>query len=149
MRTKKRRKLPPRDRVAPQMPERPMQRWSLDFIHDQLDDYRRFPVLNFVDDHSRFCPGQIVDLSISGARLVRTLNDLALSIGLPEEIVLDNGPEGTGRAMFEWSEATGVRLRFIEPGSRSRMPSWSRSTAGSGTSASICTGSGRCSTTAS
>jgi hypothetical protein len=28
----------------------------------------------------------------------------------------DNGPEGTSRAMFEWSERTGVRLRFIEPG---------------------------------
>jgi putative transposase len=35
---------------------------------------------------------------------------------LPEEIVLDNGPEGTSRAMFNWSERTGVRLRFIEPG---------------------------------
>jgi putative transposase len=35
---------------------------------------------------------------------------------LREEIVLDNSPEGTSRAMFEWSERTGVRLRFIEPG---------------------------------
>ena len=31
VRTKKRRKLPRRDRIAPQVPERPMQRWSLDF----------------------------------------------------------------------------------------------------------------------
>ena len=30
--------------------------------------------------------------------------------------MLDNGPEGTSRAMFDWSERTGVRLRFIEPG---------------------------------
>ena len=30
--------------------------------------------------------------------------------------MLDNGPEGTSRAMFGWSERTGVRLRFIEPG---------------------------------
>jgi putative transposase len=35
VRTKKRRKLPRRDRIAPQVPERPMQRWSLDFIGDQ------------------------------------------------------------------------------------------------------------------
>lgn len=116
VRTKKRRKLPRRDRVAPQVPERPMQRWSLDFMSDQLADYRRFRVLNIVDDHSRFCPGQIVDLSISGARLARYLDDLGNLHGLPEEIVLDNGPEGTSRAMFEWSERTGVRLRFIEPG---------------------------------
>jgi putative transposase len=64
----------------------------------------------------RFCPGQIVDVSISGARMARFLDDLALRHGLPQEIVLDNGPEGTSRAMFDWSERTGVRLRFIEPG---------------------------------
>lgn len=116
VRTKKRRKLPRRDRIAPQVPDRPMQRWSLDFVHDQLADYRRFRVLNIVDDHSRICPGQIVDVSISGTRLVRYLDDLAVMVGLPEEIVLDNGPEGTSRAMFAWSEKTGVRLRFIEPG---------------------------------
>ena len=62
------------------------------------------------------CPGQIVDLSITGARLARFLDSLAPTWGLPEEIVLDNGPEGTGRAMFDWSERTGVGLRFIEPG---------------------------------
>lgn len=48
--------------------------------------------------------------------MARYLDELALPHGLPEEIVLDNGPEGTSRAMFEWSERTGVRLRFIEPG---------------------------------
>ena len=116
VRTKKRRKLPRRDRVAPQVPERPMQRWSMDFVGDQLADCRRFRVLNIVDDHSRFCPGQIVDVSIPGARVARYLDDLALRVGLPEEIILDNGPEGTSKAMFDWSERTGVRLRFIEPG---------------------------------
>ncbi|MEL6286898.1 MAG: IS3 family transposase [Pseudomonadota bacterium] len=116
VRTKKRRKLPRRDRVAPRVPERPMQRWSLDFMSDQLADYRRFRILNIVDDHSRFCPGQIIDLSISGARVARYLDELGGRFGLPGEIVLDNGPEGTSRAMFDWSERTGVRLRFIEPG---------------------------------
>ena len=116
VRMQRRRKLPRRDRIAPRVPERPMQRWSLDFMSDQLTDCRRFRILNIVDDHSRFCPGQIVDLSISGLRLAHTLDAIALEHGLPEEIVLDNGPEGTSRAMFEWSERTGVRLRFIQPG---------------------------------
>lgn len=116
VRTKKRRKLPRRDRVAPQVPDGPMQRWSLDFVSDQLADCRRFRVLNVIDDYSRICPGQIVDVSISGARITRFLDDLALRTGLPKEIVLDNGPEGTSKAMFDWSEKTGVRLRFIEPG---------------------------------
>ncbi len=78
---KKRRKLPRRDRIAPQMPERPMQRWSLDFVSDQLADCRRFHVLNIVDDHSRYCPGQIVDVSIRGTRVARFLDDLAQRFG--------------------------------------------------------------------
>ncbi|MEL6795150.1 MAG: hypothetical protein AAFP78_16955, partial [Pseudomonadota bacterium] len=98
VRTKKRRKLPRRDRIAPQVPERPMQRpsrrlqaiacraaGSLDFMSDQRADYRRFRVLNIVDDHSRFCPGQIVDLSISGARVARYHDELGERFGLPEE----------------------------------------------------------------
>jgi putative transposase len=76
----------------------------------------RFRVLNIVDGHSRFRPGQIVDVSISGARMAHFLDTR-------REIVLDNGPEGTSRAMFDWSETTGVRLRFIEPGKPSRTPS--------------------------
>jgi len=116
VRTRKRRKLPRRDRMPAVVPIRPLQRWSLDFMSDQLATCRRFRVLNIVDDHTRECPGQIVDFSISGERLARYLDDLALIHGLPEEIVLDNGPEGTSKAMFDWSERTGVALRFIEPG---------------------------------
>lgn len=102
------------DRVAPQVPERPMQRWSLDFVGDQLADYRRFRVLNIDDDDGRFCPGQIFVVSIPGTRAAWFLDDFALRIGLPEEIILDNGPEGTSKANFDWSERTSVRLRFIE-----------------------------------
>ena len=36
--------------------------------------------------------------------------------GLPEAIVLDNGPEFRGRALAAWSEERGVRLEFIQPG---------------------------------
>ena len=50
VRTKRRRKLPRRDRIAPQVPARPMQRWSLDFVSDQRADCRRFRVLNIVDE---------------------------------------------------------------------------------------------------
>jgi len=36
--------------------------------------------------------------------------------GLSEEIVLDDGTEGTSRPVLDWSERTGVRQRFIQPG---------------------------------
>jgi putative transposase len=43
-RTKKRRKLPRRDRIAPQVLEKPQQRWSFDLVSDRLADCRRFRV---------------------------------------------------------------------------------------------------------
>ena len=85
-------------------------------MSDQLSSGRRFRILNIVDDYSRECPGQLVDLSISGERLARFLNDLAKLRPLPESLVMDNGPELTSKAMFEWAQANGVALHFIEPG---------------------------------
>jgi putative transposase len=64
--------------------------WSLDFMSDPLADHRRFRILNIVDEHSRFCPRPIVDVSISGGRLARYLDEFAERHGLPQEIVLDN-----------------------------------------------------------
>lgn len=85
-------------------------------MSDQLSSGRRFRILNIVDDYRRECPGQLVDLSISGERLARFLNDLAKLRPLPESLVMDNGPELTSKAMFEWAQANGVALHFIEPG---------------------------------
>ena len=93
-----------------------MQHRSLEFVSDQLVDYRRLHMLNIFNDHSRFCRGQVVDLSISGARLARNLDELGERLGPPEGISFDSVPEGTSRAMLDWSEHTGMRLRFIEPG---------------------------------
>ena len=51
----------------------PNQRWSLDFVHQQLASDRRFRVLNIVDDVTRECPRGVTDTSISGRRLLREL----------------------------------------------------------------------------
>ena len=48
-------------------------RWSLDFVHDQLANGRRFRVLNIVDDVTRECLAAIPDTSISGRRVAREL----------------------------------------------------------------------------
>ena len=44
----------------------PNQRWSLDFVHDQMVSGRRFRVLNVVDDVTRECLAAVPDTSISG-----------------------------------------------------------------------------------
>jgi putative transposase len=68
----------------------PNQRWSLDFVHDQLASGRRFRVLNIVDDVTRECLRAVPDTSISGRRLVRELADLIAERGKPGMIVSDN-----------------------------------------------------------
>jgi putative transposase len=46
----------------------PNQRWSLDFVHDQMAMGRRFRILNIVDDVTRECLQAVLDTSISGKR---------------------------------------------------------------------------------
>ena len=57
VRTKRRKKLV-RPRVSLSVPSPINQRWSLDFVSDQLADGRRFRVLNIVDD--------IIHVNVSG-----------------------------------------------------------------------------------
>lgn len=115
VRTKKRKKLK-RPRVPMLVPDRINERWSMDFVSDQLANGRRFRVLNIVDDFSRECVGQVVDVSISGMRVTRYLDELAGRRRLPKVIVCDNGPEFTSKALFFWSRDTGVKPHFIQPG---------------------------------
>lgn len=116
VRTRKRKRLAGRERLPLTASVRRNQRWSMDFVSDSLCSGRRFRVLDIVDDFTRESPGQLVDLSISGARVTGFLDQLAVLHGLPEEIVMDNGSEFTSKAMFLWSLKTGVQLRFIQPG---------------------------------
>ena len=94
----------------------PNQRWSLDFVHDQLVTGRRFRVLNIVDDVTRECLRAVVDTSISGRRVVRELTDLIAERGKPKMIVSDNGTELTSNAVLAWSGDVGVEWHYIAPG---------------------------------
>ena len=47
---------------------------------------------------------------------MRGLDELTELRGIPETIVIDNGPEFTSRALDEWAYRRGVRLLFITPG---------------------------------
>ena len=105
-----------RPRLVLPVPAGPGERWSMDFVTDQLANGRRFRVLNVVDDWSRERVLQVVDFSISGERVARALEALAGTRQLPRRIVCDNGPEFTSKAMFFWAARRGVRLHFTQPG---------------------------------
>ena len=94
----------------------PNQRWSLDFVHDQLATGRRFRVLNIVVDVTRECLRAVPDTSISGRRVVRELTDLIAERGKPGMIVSDNGTELTSNAVLAWCGEIGVEWHYIAPG---------------------------------
>lgn len=95
---------------------RPGQRWSIDFVSDKLESGRRIRAFTIVDDCSRECPSILVDTSIGGVRVVRLLEGLRETVGLPATIVSDNGTEFTSGAFLSWAERRGIDLRFIQPG---------------------------------
>ena len=69
-----------------------------------------------MDDDTRECLATEVDTSLPGLRFARVLERLGAERGLPELIVVDNGPEFAGRVLDAWAYEHGVRLHFIEPG---------------------------------
>lgn len=95
---------------------RPNARWSLDFVHDQLDGGRRFRVLNIVDDVTRECLAAVPDTSISGLRVARELTALVAQRGEPGMIVSDNGTELTSNAVLKWAQDTKITWHYIAPG---------------------------------
>jgi len=98
------------------LPQGPNQRWSLDFVADQLADGRRFRILVVVDDFTRECLALVVDTSLSGVRVARELDALIITRARPLMIVSDNGTELTSRAILQWQEDHGVEWHYIAPG---------------------------------
>jgi len=113
-RTKKR--LPRRERQSLEVPEAINAIWALDFMSDALYPGRRFRTFNVIDEGVREALDIVIDTSIPGGRVVRTLEQLSRWRGLPEVIRCDNGPEMLSQVFVDWCEANGVEIRYIQPG---------------------------------
>src|SRR6516162_1164485 len=98
------------------VPQAANQRWSLDFLHDQLSDGRRFRILAVVDDFTRECLALVADTSLSGLRVGRVLDAIIAERGKPAACVSDNGTELTSTAILHWSQHSGVAWHYIAPG---------------------------------
>ena len=78
----------------------PNQRWSLDFLFDQLTDGRRFRILAVVDDCTRECMALAADTSLSGLRVARELDDIVRRRGRPTMIVSDTSAASVSRRLW-------------------------------------------------
>ena len=73
-------------------------------------------VLNVHDDRAKDVVGQLVAHSISGHQVARFLTQLIEERGVPKHIFCYNGREFTRKAMCFWTQDSGVKLSFIQPG---------------------------------
>lgn len=94
----------------------PNQRWSFDFVHDQMVPGRRFRVHSVIDDVTCECLSAVPDASILGRRVVRELAELIAKRGKPGMIVSDNGTELTSNAVLAWWREIGVEWHYIALG---------------------------------
>ena len=90
--------------------------WAMDFLQDALFNGRRIRVLAIIDTFTRECLRVEVDTSIRGQRVVTALSQIAPMRGLPENIIVDNGPEFISNVLDAWAYELTVKLHFIRPG---------------------------------
>ena len=116
LRIKKRKKLSGALRLSLPAPSKPNQVWAMDFVSDSLANCRRFRCLNIIDLYTRECLKIVVDTSINGVRVAKTLDILKEVRELPESIITDNGSEFISKAMSIWAQENHVTMAFIRPG---------------------------------
>jgi putative transposase len=124
IRRRRKKRLPARIKQALFKPDQPNTVLSVDFMADSLWNGRTFQLLNIVDDFNREVLHIETDTSLPTARLIRCLEMLKLTKGLPKMIQVDNGPKLISAALDTWSKENNITLIFIQPGSPCKMAMW-------------------------
>jgi putative transposase len=116
IRRRARKRLPARVKQALFQPHQANEVWSIDFMSDSLWDGRTYRLLNVIDDYNREVLAVDADTSLPALRVIRILEQLKESRGLPQMIRVDNGPEFISFKLDNWCKENKVTLAFIQPG---------------------------------
>jgi putative transposase len=81
----------------------------MDFMHDTLENGRRFRVLNIIDDYNREALTVQPGFSFSGEHVIRSLEEIELLRGLP-------GPEFLSKTFRVWCDKKEIVIKYIQPG---------------------------------
>jgi putative transposase len=92
------------------------ERWSIDFMADQLADGRRFRVFTAIDNVSRECVAIEVGVSLPAGVVTEALDRAIRARCKPQTITLDNGTEFTSNHFDRWAYGHGIGLDFISQG---------------------------------
>lgn len=106
--------------VVPRVPlpaaTRTDERWSMDFVYDQLAGGKRYRIFTLVDLHSRECLALHAGFSLRAENVVAILSALKTRNRKPRAITVDNGSEFVSKELELWAYTSGVLLDFIRPG---------------------------------
>ena len=116
LRVRRRKKTASCTRIEIPKPLRRNHIWTMDFMSDNLANGRKLKVFSVVDEYTRRCHRIEVDTSLNGVRVCGALSEVSQAEGLPEMIIIDNGPEFIGNALDKWAYEREVKLCFITPG---------------------------------
>jgi putative transposase len=115
-------RIKPRKRIVREVPQ-PLAEpetinevWSMDFMHDSLEDGRGYRLFNVIDDFNREGLTIEVDFSLPAERVIRALEQLIEWRGKPKVLRCDNGPEYVSSALTTWASQQGIRIEYIQPG---------------------------------
>ena len=103
--------------TVPTCAEHPNHVWSYDFVHDETTDGRKLKCLTVLDEYTREGLAIHCARSVTAGEVVRVLQHLCASRGVPVCLKSDNGPEFIARHVIEWLQTHHVKTRFIDPGS--------------------------------
>ena len=92
------------------------ERWSMDFVHDQLANRQAFRVLTVVDNWSRESVLLEAGFRLTGESVAQALSRASVQRPLPRSITVDHGTEFTSKALDQWAWEHGVQLDFTRPG---------------------------------
>ena len=112
---------PPRRKSVPVREARPPtgqtnESWSMDFMADQLVGGQRFRLFTLVDNHSRESLAIEAGQRLTGADVVRVLEQVTSQRGKSQSIRVDNGPEFVSQSLDLWAYFNGAKLDFSRPG---------------------------------
>lgn len=113
---RRRKKIPIADRHPLERPTAANQIWSMDFVFDRRAEGLSIKNLTVVDDATHEAVAIVPERALGGNQLVRILEQVASSRGLPKAIRTDNGKEFCSTAMLTWAYARGVQLFLIRSG---------------------------------